>query len=41
MASFDMAMSGQTSQPKQKSYSKVLHTKKSNPRFDLYPLLSP
>lgn len=30
MASFDMAMSGQTSQPKQKSYSKVLHTKKQS-----------
>ena len=29
MASFDMAMSGQTSQPKQKSYSKVLHTKRA------------
>ena len=29
MASFDMAMSGQTSQPKHKSYSKVLHTKRA------------
>ena len=29
MSSFDMAMSGQTSQPKQKSYSKVLHTKRA------------
>ena len=33
MASFDMAMSGQTSQPKQKSYSKVLHTKRMRPEL--------